>query len=69
MLMGAEHKKYSGLLFFGSFSLVELENVAKRPLLQLARLNHEEYIYRLQKDLENDVKPYAEEMLGIDPFP
>lgn len=45
MLMGAEHKKYSGLLFFWIF----LENVAKRPLLQLARLNHEEYIYRLQK--------------------
>lgn len=43
-------------LFFGSFSLVELENVAKKPLLQLAQLNHEEYIYRLQKDLEYDVK-------------
>lgn len=56
MLMDADHKKYSGLLFFGSFSLVELENVAKKPHLQLARLNHEEYIYRLQKDLEYDVK-------------
>lgn len=54
---------------FCFLDLSQLENVAKKPLLQLARLNHEEYIYRLQKDLEYDAKLYAEEMLCIDPFP